>query len=191
MVSAGFELLMLATYLTFESPLSSLKLALMAALSFCTTARSSAMVFEARTLRMNCFTTNSQQAGRGGVLWRPTGAHTGGVGPRNGPDLRPLSKLRIEILASCGIRECVDSEVGRSAELLCPKCSVEGHTLAFRDAAKKYGASRLRQQLLGVTLIQSEDTVSVAGAARPQYAGQRPHLRIIIRIIAGQIPILC
>ena len=28
----------------------------MAALSFCTTARSSAMVFEARTLRMNCFT---------------------------------------------------------------------------------------------------------------------------------------
>jgi hypothetical protein len=28
----------------------------MAALSFCTTARSSAMVLEARTLRMNCFT---------------------------------------------------------------------------------------------------------------------------------------
>ena len=42
---------------TFESPLSSRKLARMAALSFCTTARSSAMVFEARTLRMNCLTT--------------------------------------------------------------------------------------------------------------------------------------
>jgi hypothetical protein len=122
-------------------------------------------------------------------LWRPTGAHIGGVGPRNGPDLRPLSELRIEILASCGIHECVDSEVGRSAELLCPKYSVEGHTVAFRDAAKKCGASRLRQQLLGVTLTQSEDPVSVAGGSRP-YAGQRPHLRII-RIIAGQILIIC
>jgi hypothetical protein len=59
-MSAWFELLILATYLTFESPLSSLKLALIAALSFCTTARSSAIVFEARTLRMNCFTVNSQ-----------------------------------------------------------------------------------------------------------------------------------
>jgi hypothetical protein len=37
----------------------------MAALSFCTTARSSAMVFEARTLRMNCFTVLvSVQAGK-------------------------------------------------------------------------------------------------------------------------------
>jgi len=41
---------------TFESWLSSLKLARMAALSFCTTARSSAMVLAARTFRMNCFT---------------------------------------------------------------------------------------------------------------------------------------
>lgn len=47
-------------YLTLESPLSSLKLALIAALSFCTTARSSAMVLEARTLRMNCFTIGCQ-----------------------------------------------------------------------------------------------------------------------------------
>lgn len=44
------------SYLTLESPLSSLKLARMAALSFCTTALSSAIVLEARTLRMNCFT---------------------------------------------------------------------------------------------------------------------------------------
>lgn len=44
--------------LVFESPLSSRKLALMAALSFCTTARSSAMVLDARTLRMNCFTAS-------------------------------------------------------------------------------------------------------------------------------------
>jgi len=44
------------TYLMFESPLSSRKLARIAALSFCTTARSSAIVFEARTFRMNCFT---------------------------------------------------------------------------------------------------------------------------------------
>lgn len=44
------------THLILASPLSSLKLARIAALSFCTTARSSAMVFEARTLRMNCFT---------------------------------------------------------------------------------------------------------------------------------------
>ena len=43
-------------YLTLESPLSSRKLARIAALSFWTTARSSAIVFEARTLRMNCFT---------------------------------------------------------------------------------------------------------------------------------------
>ena len=41
---------------TLESPLSSRKLARMAALSFWTTARSSAMVLEARTFRMNCFT---------------------------------------------------------------------------------------------------------------------------------------
>jgi hypothetical protein len=31
----------------------------MAALSFCTTARSSAIVFAARTFRMNCFTMHS------------------------------------------------------------------------------------------------------------------------------------
>jgi hypothetical protein len=62
----------LLPYLTFESPLSSLKLALMAALSFCTTARSSAIVFEARTLRMNCFTANSQRGDHGGVVWKPT-----------------------------------------------------------------------------------------------------------------------
>ena len=44
--------------LMFASPLSSLKLALIAALSFCTTALSSAIVFEARTPRMNCFTSS-------------------------------------------------------------------------------------------------------------------------------------
>jgi len=54
------DLRLLSTDLTFESPLSSLKLALMAALSFCTTARSSAIVFDARTLRMNCFTVEYQ-----------------------------------------------------------------------------------------------------------------------------------
>lgn len=53
------------SYLTLESALSSLKLALIAALSFCTTARSSAMVFEARTLRMNCFTRDNQLPDRG------------------------------------------------------------------------------------------------------------------------------
>ena len=42
-----------------ESWLSSLKLARMAALSFCTTALSSAIVFAARTFRMNCFTFRS------------------------------------------------------------------------------------------------------------------------------------
>jgi hypothetical protein len=58
------------SYLTLESPLSSLKLALIAALSFCTTARSSAIVFEARTLRMNCFTVYSKQCIEG-QMWRP------------------------------------------------------------------------------------------------------------------------
>jgi hypothetical protein len=48
----------LLAHLMLASPLSSLKLALMAALSFCTTARSSAIVLEARTLLMNCFTVN-------------------------------------------------------------------------------------------------------------------------------------
>lgn len=43
---------------------SSLKLALMAALSFCTTARSSAMVLAARTLRMNCLTVECEQRQR-------------------------------------------------------------------------------------------------------------------------------
>jgi hypothetical protein len=66
--SAGDRSPVFVSYLTFESPLSSRKLARIAALSFCTTARSSAMVFEARTLRMNCFTANSQQAGRGGAF---------------------------------------------------------------------------------------------------------------------------
>lgn len=51
----------LLLYLILASPLSSLKLALMAALSFCTTARSSAIVFEARTLLMNCFTRLCEQ----------------------------------------------------------------------------------------------------------------------------------
>jgi hypothetical protein len=90
------------------------------------------------------------------------------VGPRNGPDLRPLSELRTEILASRRVHKGVVSEVGRSAEILCPKCNVEGRTLAFRDAAKKYKALRLRQQILGVTSIQSENIVNVAGAAGPQ-----------------------
>jgi len=43
-------------HLTAWSPLSSRKLARMAALSFWMTALSSAMVFAARTLRMNCLT---------------------------------------------------------------------------------------------------------------------------------------
>jgi hypothetical protein len=76
------------SYLTLESPLSSLKLALMAALSFCTTARSSAIVFEARTLRMNCFTTRGQRGEEGGAVgathknscWQSRG--------RSGPKLR-------------------------------------------------------------------------------------------------------
>jgi hypothetical protein len=55
------------SYLTLESPLSSLKLALIAALSFCTTARSSAIVLEARTFRINCFTRNGQRGSRGGA----------------------------------------------------------------------------------------------------------------------------
>jgi hypothetical protein len=76
---------MILPYLTFESPLSSLKLALIAALSFCTTARSSAIVFEARTLRMNCFTGESQREILEGYCRRLTGAHVGGLWPRNGP----------------------------------------------------------------------------------------------------------
>ncbi len=44
------------SYLTPGSPLSSLKLVRIAALSFWITALSSAIVFAARTLRMNCFT---------------------------------------------------------------------------------------------------------------------------------------
>jgi hypothetical protein len=55
---------------TLESPLSSRKLARMAALSFWTTARSSAMVFEARTFRINCFTMRlSDQPWKNNVFW--------------------------------------------------------------------------------------------------------------------------
>ena len=72
----------LCPYRRSELWLSSRKLARMAALSFCTTARSSAMVLEARTLRMNCFTVD---VGRQ-LSWlvaliaalRHTGAHLGG-----------------------------------------------------------------------------------------------------------------
>lgn len=58
------------THLTPESWLSSLKLALMAALSFWTTARSSAMVFAARTLRMNCFTSHISASRPDREAWR-------------------------------------------------------------------------------------------------------------------------
>ena len=69
-----------ASYLTLESPLSSLKLALIAALSFCTTARSSAIVFAARTLRMNCFTTkHKSQRGLGGAAGELTRTHSGSL----------------------------------------------------------------------------------------------------------------
>lgn len=46
---------------------SSRKLALMAALSFCTTALSSAIVLAARTLRMNCLTAHERISERRGV----------------------------------------------------------------------------------------------------------------------------
>lgn len=53
----------------------------MAALSFWTTARSSAIVLEARTFRMNCFTVYiSESSTRRAIL--PTGAHAGGMAPR-------------------------------------------------------------------------------------------------------------
>ncbi len=85
-------------YLTLESPLSSLKLALIAALSFCTTARSSAIVFEARTLRINCFTTNSQPDVAEGLTGGLTRAHIGGLGPRNGPEFWLLpSRSRMDV----------------------------------------------------------------------------------------------
>lgn len=67
--------------LIFASPLSSLKLALIAALSFCTTALSSAMVLEARTLRMNCFTIFNCQLDMSedafAFLFWLTGTHSG------------------------------------------------------------------------------------------------------------------
>lgn len=84
-MSATAVALVEAPYLTFESPLSSLKLALIAALSFCTTARSSAIVLEARTFRMNCFTADSQRNSLEGYCGRLTGAHFGGLWPRDGP----------------------------------------------------------------------------------------------------------
>jgi hypothetical protein len=69
-------------YLTLWSALSSLKLARIEALSFWMTARSSAMVFAARTFRMNCFTARvgskvSGGAGRGACgLFRELGELT-------------------------------------------------------------------------------------------------------------------
>lgn len=72
------------THLTFESWLSFLKLERIAALSFCTTARSSAIVFAARTFRMNCFTRVSQHlsTSRRGLAYElplrwPLGPHPG------------------------------------------------------------------------------------------------------------------
>lgn len=71
-------------YRTLESWLSSRKLARMAALSFCTTARSSAMVLAARTLRINCLTFGTQWSARRVGVERAdrvprTGAHCAGV----------------------------------------------------------------------------------------------------------------
>lgn len=60
---------MASAYRTLWSPLSSRKLALMAALSFCTTARSSAMVFAARTLRMNCLTGGLARSEGQDMVW--------------------------------------------------------------------------------------------------------------------------
>ena len=89
-------------YLTPWSALSSLKLARMDALSFWMTALSSAMVFAARTLRMNCLTAGSEggqppgrcahlglAGGMRGAGWGRavtlTGAHDGdGSGPQGG-----------------------------------------------------------------------------------------------------------
>jgi hypothetical protein len=71
------------TNLTPESWLSSLKLARMAALSFCTTARSSAMVLAARTLRMNCLTGEaSERACRMADVH--TGTHFGAAAANRG-----------------------------------------------------------------------------------------------------------
>lgn len=77
-----------STHLTPESWLSSLKLARMAALSFWTTARSSAIVFAARTFRMNCFTGSNvsrlqmeeARLAYRKSLRRPRGPHRGYLG---------------------------------------------------------------------------------------------------------------
>jgi hypothetical protein len=89
------------------------------------------------------------------------------VGPRDGPDLRPLSELRKDIPTSRRVHKSVDSEV-RPLNPCVQNAVLKATHWAFRDAAKKCKALRLRQQLLGVTFIQSEDTVSVADAAGPQ-----------------------
>lgn len=96
---------MAGTHRTPESWLSSRKLARMAALSFCTTARSSAMVFAARTFRMNCFTgAISATCGRLGSRAWHTGSHCGGLKDPTGESGRRSAGRALGDGCSRGIR---------------------------------------------------------------------------------------
>ena len=122
---------------TLESPLSSRKLARMAALSFWTTARSSAMVFEARTFRINCFTTGlSDQPVRSHVFWNIRELIVGGK--EGNPDFcaqRPLLVKPQSVICTslCRYRRiwevCQGSKYG-------PCCGL-GAMLTFRHRANR------------------------------------------------------
>ncbi len=119
-------------------------------------------------------------------MWRCTGAHFGGLGPRNGPDFRPLSEWAIESLANYRTREVVDKDADRSVKLLCLEYNVEGHTFDIRDAAKVSGLAaeaaifrrspRPNQKL--------HDECGLYGRATLRVKDR------IVRIMAVQIPIL-
>ena len=80
------------------SPLSSLKLARMAALSFCTTDLSSAIVLEARTLRMNCLT----DLGISGSVWS---LESGLTGTHCWLSLSSLDEVEVQARRICSIGE--------------------------------------------------------------------------------------
>lgn len=128
------------THLTFESWLSFLKLERIAALSFCTTARSSAIVFAARTFRMNCFTMFFQHMHTAvRDAWR-TRCHCGGLwDPTQAMPKGPMEWR---------FKRIVDGVVGRSKmafarvarPLLCCRC-----WLMFDEHGKAYGGPTLFQ----------------------------------------------
>lgn len=104
----------MGTYRVLGSWLSSLKLARMAALSFWMTARSSAIVLAARTLRINCFTAAPEVSAA--IPWSKSGRGRRGhtrthLGEQDDPAIGPPC----ESCPGAATASCRDSEIAKSS----------------------------------------------------------------------------